>query len=68
MNVLTTVNGEPRELPAGTTLSRLVELLGQRPADVATAINGEFVPRDSRPQQVLRAGDQVVCFQPIVGG
>lgn len=66
--VLATINGEPRELPDGTTLAQLVELLGQSPPDVATAINGEFVPRASREMQVLRHGDRVVCFKPIVGG
>ena len=68
MNITTTVNGELHELPHGTTLAQLVELLGQAPADVATAINGEFVARNSRPEQVLQGGDQIVCFKPIVGG
>ena len=66
--VVTTVNGELRELPEGTTLARLVELLGQSPAEVATAINGEFVPRALRETQMLRGGDRVACFKPIVGG
>ena len=63
-----TINGVLRELPDGTTLAQLVELLGEAPADVATAINGEFVPRGSREMQALRHGDRVVCFKPIVGG
>jgi sulfur carrier protein len=66
--VVATVNGQLRELPEGTTLAQLVELLGQAPAEVATAINGEFIPRALRGTQVLRSDDRVVCFKPIVGG
>ena len=63
-----TVNGEPRELPPGSSLADLLSALGQAPAALATAINGEFVPRDARAQQPLRDGDAVFTFQPITGG
>ncbi|WP_432214907.1 sulfur carrier protein ThiS, partial [Salmonella enterica] len=45
MNFHITVNGEPREVRAGDTLADLVAALGQPPAALATAINGEFVAR-----------------------
>mgnify|MGYP000269906109 CR=1 FL=1 len=35
---------------------------------VATAVNGMFVARERRAQQVLQPGDSVTTFQPIVGG
>jgi len=35
---------------------------------VATALNGEFVPRTERAARVLRNGDKVTCFQAITGG
>jgi len=38
------------------------------PEAVATAINGDFVPRSERAARVLREGDAVMCFQPITGG
>ena len=35
---------------------------------LATAVNGDFVPRDARPDCVLCEGDAVFTFQPITGG
>ena len=62
------VNGEPRQLPAGSTLADLIAALGAAPEAQATAVNGEFVPRGLRNSRTLSEGDQVLCFQPIVGG
>jgi sulfur carrier protein len=58
----------PRPLPAGTTLAALVEQLGHAPQAVTTAVNGDFVARAVRATRVLAEGDQVLLFQPIVGG
>ncbi|MBL0421998.1 sulfur carrier protein ThiS [Ramlibacter sp. AW1] len=66
MNI--TLNGEPRELPEGSTLAQLVALIAESPQAVATAVNQEFVARDSRDACVLREGDAVFTFQPITGG
>ena len=63
-----TVNGEPREIAAGSTLAELVAALGQSPQALATAVNGEFVARDARTGVQLREGDAVFTFQPITGG
>jgi sulfur carrier protein len=63
-----TLNGQPRELPAGRTLADLVALLEAPPASLATAVNGAFVARDARPGCELRDGDSVFTFQPITGG
>lgn len=63
-----TVNGEPRQVEAGSTLQDLVAALGQPPQALATAVNGEFVARDARTGVQLRAGDAVFTFQPITGG
>ena len=62
------VNGEPRTLHHDTTLAELLAALGHEPESVTVAVNGDFVPRASRAERVLRSGDQVACFQPIVGG
>jgi len=58
----------PLRLGAGTTLAGLITQLGREPTAVATARNGEFVPREARHHTVLRQGDQVLLFKPIVGG
>ncbi|AMO25370.1 hypothetical protein UC35_10195 [Ramlibacter tataouinensis] len=63
-----TLNGEARVLPAGATLADLIAGLAQPPQWLATAVNGEFVPRASRAQRPLRDGDAVLTFQPITGG
>jgi sulfur carrier protein len=63
-----TLNGEPRSVEEASTLADLVAALGQQPAALATAVNGEFVPRSERATVQLREGDAVFTFQPITGG
>ena len=62
------LNGETRQLEDGSTLAALVASLGQTPAALATAVNGDFVPRGQRPNCRLQHGDAVTTFQPITGG
>jgi sulfur carrier protein len=63
-----TVNGQAREVAEGSTLADLVAQLAASPQALATAVNGDFVPRDVRAAHLLHAGDQVFTFQPITGG
>jgi len=62
----------PLSLRAGCSLHEALTLLlpklGQPAEQVATAVNGEFVPRGARTAHVLRDGDTVLCFSPITGG
>ena len=68
MNVL--LNGEPHDLPAGTTLAQAVDLSGAPPSrdGVAAAVDGEVVPRSSWDEQVLEEGQQVEVLQAVQGG
>jgi sulfur carrier protein len=68
MSCQITLNGEPRKVEETTTLADLVAALGQPPTSLATAVNGEFVPRGERATVQLRDGDAVFTFQPITGG
>ena len=68
MSLQVTVNGESRTLEDSATLADLVAALGQAPQALATAVNGEFVPRGARASVQLREGDAVFTFQPITGG
>lgn len=68
MSLEITVNGEPRTVEDTATLADLVSALGQPPQALATAVNGEFVPRAARASTPLRPGDAVFTFQPITGG
>ncbi len=61
-----------QQLPLGSTVTDLLAHLNQaRCLDdtaVATAVNGEFVPRSERDQHTLHDGDAVLCFSAITGG
>ncbi len=61
------VNGAPQTTSA-QTLAQWVDAQGVAPNAVATAVNGQFVPRTLRTQTPLCEGDTVVTFQPIEGG
>ncbi len=62
------LNGETHQLEDGTTLAALIASLGQTPAALTTAVNGDFVPRAQRSACRLQPGDAVTTFQPITGG
>ena len=68
------VNGEDKQLPTGTQLAQLIELLQQEagqepdPSLVATAVNEVFVPRQQRADFILNEQDAVFTFSPITGG
>ncbi|NHN84758.1 sulfur carrier protein ThiS [Acetobacter musti] len=65
MNIL--VNEEARAVTAGT-LAGLVEELGFSDARIATAIDGEFIPKSARRQYVLAEGMRVEIVAPMQGG
>ncbi|MFE9064151.1 sulfur carrier protein ThiS [Streptomyces violaceusniger] len=62
------VNGEPREVPDGTTLDRLVATLTQAPSGVAAAVNETVVPRTRWPATPLGDGDRVEVLTAVQGG
>jgi len=61
------VNGERTETGAAS-LAELVAQLGHAPEAVATALNGDFVPRQARAGSSLTAGDKVEIVAPRQGG
>jgi sulfur carrier protein len=63
-----TVNGEPREAPAGATVAQVVATVTGQPSGVAAAVNGEVVPRRAWPGVPLRDGDQVEVVTAVQGG
>ena len=68
MTVQVKLNGEPRELPEGSTIARAVAELTETPSGVAAAVNGDVVPRGSWARTVLRDGDQVEVVTAVQGG
>ncbi|MFN4297413.1 MAG: sulfur carrier protein ThiS [Brevundimonas sp.] len=61
------VNGEPREVEAGTILD-LVETLGLNPKKVAVERNLEIVPRSLHGETPLADGDRIEIVQLVGGG
>ena len=54
--------------PKNLTLAALLDAQGVEATNVATAVNGEFIPRTQRENTLLNPGDTVLTFQAIVGG
>ena len=63
-----TVNGEPYEAPAGTTVCALLERLALDSRRVAVAIGREVVPRGEYASCALRDGDRVEILEAVGGG
>ena len=68
MSVQVKLNGEPCELPDGSTIAQAVAELVTAPAGVAAAVNGEVVPRGSWAATPLRDGDLVEVVTAVQGG
>ena len=63
-----TVNGELREVPSGTTVRGLVELLGLTDGPVAVERNREVVPRAEHTATELTENDVVEIVHFVGGG
>ena len=68
MTVEVKLNGEPRELPDGTTVAQAVAELTALATGIAAAVNGDVIPRGSWAATLLRAGDQVEVVTAVQGG
>lgn len=62
------VNGEPRELEEGTTLSGLLTELALSGPGVAVEVNAEVVRRARHAEHRLAAGDRVEIVTFVGGG
>ena len=62
------VNGEARDVPAGSSLADLVTALGLAPKRVAIEHNRKIVPRASFAQAVLAEGDRLEIVTLVGGG
>jgi sulfur carrier protein len=63
-----TVNGEPREIPAGTSLAQLTRQVTDQQTGIAVAVNGEVVSRRGWLATPLAEGDQVEVVTAVQGG
>ncbi|HEX3714838.1 MAG TPA: sulfur carrier protein ThiS [Trebonia sp.] len=63
-----TVNGDPCELSAGTTLADLVTQLVPSVKGVAAAVDGAVVPRRAWPDTPLADGTVIEVVTAVQGG
>ena len=68
MSVQVKLNGEPSDLPDGSTVAQAVAERTAASSGVAAAVNGEVVPRGSWAATPLRDGDQVEIVTAVQGG
>jgi sulfur carrier protein len=79
MTVRVSINGEVRELTAGTTVAEVVAELAPwsdygtaspraTARGIAVAVNDEVVPRTAWPDRVLAEADRVEVLTAVQGG
>ena len=62
------LNGERRQLEAGTGVLELLRELGYAGKRVAVERNGEIVPRSRHAQTPLQGGDRIEIVVAVGGG
>jgi thiamine biosynthesis protein ThiS len=68
MALKVTLNGEPRQLDAPTSVRALLESLGLDPAKIAVERNLEIVPKSLHAATPVAAGDRIELVQFVGGG
>ncbi len=62
------VNGKSMEIPAGTTVDRLLTLLNVKREYTAVAVNRDITPKSTYAAVTLSEGDKVEIVRPMGGG
>ncbi len=62
------VNGGERDIPAGTSVSALLLILGIEGRRIAVELNREIVPKSEHVKRVLAEGDQLEIVTMVGGG
>jgi thiamine biosynthesis protein ThiS len=68
MSISIHLNGQPRTLEAGTTLTTLVATMGQDPRGIAIERNRDIVPKSAWDGCVLADGDRLEVVVFVGGG
>lgn len=63
-----TVNGEPREVPDGTTVADLLRQSNLQPRFLAVERNRQLVPRGEHAECRLQPGDELEIVTLVGGG
>lgn len=67
-DIAITLNGEPRRLPAGTSIAEMLLRIGLDPARVAVERNRDIVPRSTLADVALADGDVLEIVHFVGGG
>lgn len=67
-NIDVVVNGETKQVPAGTTVASLIERLGLADSACAAEVNRTLVPKREHAERRLEAGDTVELVSLVGGG
>jgi len=62
------VNGEPKRVPAGLSITRMLAELGLDPQRVAVERNRDVVPRSQLDEVMVEDGDQFEIVHFVGGG
>lgn len=68
MTIEISLNGEPRQVVAGTTVLGLLGELGRHPQTVAIERNGDLLPRARYGDSPLAPGDRLEIVGFVQGG
>ncbi len=67
-DVVVTINGQDRHVPAGSTVGDFLASRGYRVTMVIVELNGAIVPRETCTETVLSAGDRIEMVHAVGGG
>jgi sulfur carrier protein len=62
------LNGEPREIAAGSSIRVLLDAADYGQRRVAVEVNRSIVPRSRHAEHVLQDGDRIEIVQAMGGG
>lgn len=63
-----TVNGEPKDVPEGTTVAKLLEAMKIDRTQVAVEVNAAVVRRARHAEHALSDGDEIEIVTFVGGG
>jgi sulfur carrier protein len=67
-SIAISLNGEPRQLAAGTTIAELLAELGLTANHVAVEVNLDLIPRSRHAERHLADGDRLEIVTLVGGG
>jgi len=62
------INGKPKEVPEGLSITALLQELGLDTRYAAVALNGEVVRRADHPAVLVKEGDRIEIVHAVAGG